>query len=73
MGEGDDDGGNKFRFFVTTKRLLFNATISNKSHADATYKLIWQGFPCLIIGTTDMIRQFHPYGFAVCSNEKERF
>ena len=28
-------------------------------------------FPCLIIGTTDMIKQFHPYGFVVCSNEKE--
>ena len=69
--EEDEDEGNKFRFFVTTKRLLFNATISKRIHTDATYKLIWQGFPCLIIGTTDMIKQFHPYGFAVCSNEKE--
>ncbi|CAF2907650.1 unnamed protein product [Rotaria sp. Silwood2] len=68
----DDDDKNKFRFFVTTKRLLFNASISNKIHVDATYKLIWQGFPCFIIGTTDMIKQFHPYGFAVCSNEKEK-
>ena len=33
--------------------------------------MIWQGLPCLIIGTTDIIKQFHPYGFAVCSNEKE--
>ncbi|CAF4368506.1 unnamed protein product [Rotaria sp. Silwood2] len=67
----DDDNKNKFRFFVTTKRLLFNASISNKIHVDTTYKLIWQGFPCFIIGTTDMIRQFHPFGFAVCSNEKQ--
>ena len=44
----------------------------NKIHTDTTYKLIWQGFPCLIIGTTDMIKQFHPYGFAVCFNEKEK-
>ena len=65
------DDGNKIRFFVTTKRLLFNATMSNKIHADATFKFIWQGFPCLIIGTTDMIKQFHPYGIGVCSNEKE--
>ncbi|CAF0962497.1 unnamed protein product [Rotaria sordida] len=68
----DDDDKNNFRFFVTTKRLLFNASISNKIHVDATYKLIWQGFPCFIIGTTDIIKQFHPYGFAVCSNEKEK-
>ncbi|CAF0857349.1 unnamed protein product [Rotaria sordida] len=68
----DDDDKNKFRFFVTTKRLLFNASISNKIHVDAIYKLIWQEFPCFIIGTTDMIKQFHPYGFAVCSNEKEK-
>jgi hypothetical protein len=70
--DDDDDDKNKFRFFVTTKRLLFNSSISNKMHIDATYKLIWQGFPCFIIGTTDMIKQFHPYGFAVCSNEKEK-
>ena len=67
----DDDDKNKFRFFVTTKRSLFYASISNKIHIDATYKLIWQGFPCFIIGTTDMIKQFHPFGFSVCSNEKE--
>ncbi|CAF2523943.1 unnamed protein product [Rotaria sp. Silwood2] len=70
--EDEIDDDNKFRFFVTTKRLLFNATISNKIPPDATYKLIWQGFSCLIIATTDMIKQFHPYGFAVCSNEKEK-
>ncbi|CAF3969984.1 unnamed protein product [Rotaria sordida] len=71
INNDDDDDKNKFRFFVTTKR-LFNASISNNIHIDATYKLIWQGFPCFIIGTTDMIKQFHPYGFAVCSNEKEK-
>ncbi|CAM2728340.1 unnamed protein product [Rotaria socialis] len=50
----DDDNKNKFRFFVTTRRLLFNARS-----------------PCFIIGTTDMITQFHPFGFTVCSNEKQ--
>ena len=66
----DDDNGNKFRFFVSTKRLLRIASMSKKIHADATYKLIWQGFPVLVIGTTDLDRHFHGLGIAVCSNEK---
>ena len=37
--------------------------------ADATYKLIWQGNPVLIIGITDTKNQFHPILIAVCSNE----
>jgi hypothetical protein len=49
-----DDNGNKFRFFITTKRLLQIASRSKKIHADATYKLVWQGFPVLIVGTTDL-------------------
>ncbi|CAF1379390.1 unnamed protein product [Adineta ricciae] len=68
--DDDDDGENKFRFFVSTKRLLRTASRSKKIHADATYKLVWQGFPVLIVGTTDMNRQFHWFGVAVCSNEK---
>lgn len=36
----------------------------NRLHADASYKLVWQGFPCLIIDPTDMNRHFHSHGFA---------
>ncbi|CAF4494856.1 unnamed protein product, partial [Rotaria magnacalcarata] len=68
----DDDGDineNNFRFFITIKRLLQTASISKKIHADATYKLVWQGFPVLIIGATDLDRHFHLFGMAICSNE----
>ena len=34
-------------------------------HAEATYKLIWQGFPVLVVES----RHFHPFGIEVCSNE----
>lgn len=47
------------------------ATFSDKLHADATYKLIWQGFLVLICGTTDMRRHFHPFGVGVCVNERQ--
>lgn len=66
----DDEGQTKFRFFATTKLLLKNAIGVKKIHCDATYKLIWQGYPVLIIGTTDLQKRFHCFGAAVCSNEK---
>lgn len=47
------------------------ATMTDKLHADATYKLIWQGFPVLVCGTTDMGRHFHQFGVGVCVNEKQ--
>ena len=28
----------------------------------SSYKLIWLGFPVLVVGTTDKARQFHPFG-----------
>lgn len=61
----------KFRFFVSTKKLLQGAINVEKIHTDATYKLIWQGFPVLLVGTTDMHRQFHMFGILVSTNEKE--
>lgn len=38
-------------------------------HADATYKCVWQGYPVLIVGTTDADRHFHHFGLAICMNE----
>lgn len=38
-----------FRFFISTKLLLRNAINAKKIHSDATYKLVWQGFPILIM------------------------
>ena len=60
-----------FRLALTTKRLLTNSQQSDLVQADATYKLIWQGFPVLIAGTTDLQRQFHPLCLAICSSETE--
>jgi hypothetical protein len=68
----EDDGDNKFRLFISSLRLLHIASISSHIHADATYKLVWQGFPVLIIGTTDLNKVFYPFGLAICSNEKTK-
>lgn len=48
-----------------------NAIGVEKIHSDATYKLVWNGFPVLLIGTTDSYRSFHIFGLAVCTNETE--
>ncbi|CAF3383995.1 unnamed protein product [Rotaria sp. Silwood2] len=66
----EDVDGNKFRVFLSSVRLLNIASISSHIHADAAYKLIWQVFPVLITGTTDLKKVFHPFGLAICSNEK---
>jgi len=56
---------------VSTKTLLSLALKEDIIiHADATYKLIWQGFPVLLLGTTDRNRKFRLLGIAVCSNEQ---
>jgi hypothetical protein len=60
-----------FRFFITSRYLMSICANSYKIHADATYKLLWQGFPVLIVGTTDMDKHFHPFGLSVCTNEKK--
>lgn len=59
-----------FRFFVSTKTLLKLSCDANHIHADATYKLVWQGFPVLLLGTTDRDRVFHVFGLSVCSKEQ---
>jgi len=66
------DDGNKFRFFMSTKRLLKIASTSTNLHADATYKSIWQGFSVLVVETSDYGRKFHPFELAVCSDEKQQ-
>lgn len=58
-----------FQFFVSSRQLLSLAINAKNIHADATYKLIWQGFPVLLVGTTDMHRKFHAFGIAVCTSE----
>jgi hypothetical protein len=51
-----------FRFFVSSKTLLALARNVKHIHADATYKLVWQGFPVLVFGSTNRNRQFHCFG-----------
>ena len=61
-----------FGIFFSTKRLINLVSLSDSLNADATYKLIWNDFPCLIVGTTDKDRHFHPFGLSITSNETSK-
>ena len=56
-------------FFVTTLRFLSMLKMSNLFTTDASYKLIWQGFLCIVVGVLDNNKSFHPIGFIVCDSE----
>ena len=45
----------------------------NATHicTDPTYKLVWQGYPVFMIGTTDRGCHYHPFGLAVCTEERK--
>lgn len=60
-----------FRFVLTTIKLLKFAHSCDVIHADAIHKLIWQGFPVLIVGATNRNREFFPICLAVSTNEQE--
>ena len=59
---------------MSTKRLLRGLNRSVMVQADASYKVVWQGYPILLMGTTDKSQTFHPFVLAVCKGEsKEDF
>ena len=65
------DGSDKrFGILVSTRRLLELHNLSNALQADATYKLVWEGFPVLTGGVSDTDRHFHPTFLAVTEGEK---
>jgi hypothetical protein len=63
-----DDSNPSFRFLLSTKYLIGLSRQCNIIHADATYKLVWQGFPVLIVGTTD--RDTFSFLWSCCYNNR---
>ncbi len=37
---------------------------------DSTYKLVWQGYPVMLVGTSDKMKIFHPFAIAICQSER---
>ena len=57
------------RFFVTTKRLLKLTGNAEVVCADGTYKLNWNSYPLIVVGTADKERKNHPFGIGVSAKE----
>jgi hypothetical protein len=62
----------KLNVVITTKRLL-SIALKRKDIliCDATYKLIWQGFPVFVVGTVDFAKKFHPIAVMVTKTEQQ--
>jgi hypothetical protein len=58
------------KIVISTRRLLSLCRRSPLVQIDATYKLIWQGYPVIIAGTTDKNKVFHPFLLAVTTCER---
>lgn len=57
------------RVFISTPHLMKEVAKSGHLHADGTYKLMWEGFPLLVVGTSDAARKFIVAGVAITSGE----
>lgn len=65
----DEINAFNFRIVVSTKRMLKHCNGIEKLCVDATYKLVWNGFPFMVLGTIDRVKKFHALCFALCVNE----
>ena len=67
----DDSNEMTMRIFFTSKRLIALTNKCTHVATDPIYKLVWQGYPVIMIGSTDMDKQFHPFGLAICMKERK--
>lgn len=59
----------QFRFCLSTPTLLQKCIGLQLICIDATYKLNWNGFPLIILGTVDRAKKFHPLSYACATGE----
>jgi MULE transposase domain/SWIM zinc finger len=61
-----------FQVIFSTKRLLSLGRYATNCHLDGTYKLVYQGYPVLILGFTDKDHTFHPIALSLSKNERAK-
>lgn len=68
--EIEEDMVNGFQVIFSTRRLLLLSQHAKNIHVDGTYKLVFQGYPVLIIGYSDANRRFHPIALSLSMRER---
>lgn len=69
--DNDNRQVTRLNIMLTTRRLLEVALKRPELLlCDATYKLIWQGYPVILVGTTDLSKTFHPIAVLVSKSEQ---
>lgn len=58
-----------FRFFISTKRLLQNASGTKTLNADGTHKITDEELLLIVVGCTDVRGKFHLIGIGVTNKE----
>ena len=57
------------KIVISTKRLSSLTEKSLMVQTDGTFKLIWQGYPVILAGTSDRNNVFHPFALAILRGE----
>ncbi|RNA11778.1 hypothetical protein BpHYR1_001290, partial [Brachionus plicatilis] len=61
------------RIFLTTFNLISQVTEDVELLAtDSTYKLVWNGYKVILVGSCDREKKFHPFGIALTMCEKNQ-
>ncbi len=56
--------------FITSRRMLEQQRLWPTLHLDATYKVIVEGHPLVVLGYSDHARHFRPSGSLLCKHWK---
>ena len=65
----DNENETRFCVIFSTKKLLSFLSKSDVLHLDATYRLVWQGYPVLIVGVTSSTGKFYGSMVVLSSHE----
>ena len=57
------------KILISTPQLLSYTLKSSMVQTDGTFKMNWQGYPVILIGTSDKNNKFHPFALAVLKGE----
>lgn len=57
------------KILTSTRRLLRILKKCDKVQFDATYKIVWQRYPVMLVDTSDKCKVFYSIAFAMCKGE----